>query len=92
MPVKKVFTPVGVTFKGGGFYKTDSRGGVVQVGVLDAGEQRRRRGQGRIVDDHVVGLRVVDSTPAATPAARCVHVDQRAARRPSARLGRATDR
>ena len=26
MPVKKVFTPVGVTFKGGGFYKTDSRG------------------------------------------------------------------
>jgi predicted nucleic acid-binding Zn ribbon protein len=27
MAVKKVFTPVGVTFKGGGFYKTDSRGG-----------------------------------------------------------------
>ena len=24
--VKKVFTPVGVTFKGSGFYKTDSRG------------------------------------------------------------------
>jgi predicted nucleic acid-binding Zn ribbon protein len=27
MPVKKVFLPVGITFKGGGFYKTDSRGG-----------------------------------------------------------------
>src|ERR1700740_285657 len=27
MKVRKVFTPVGVTFKGGGFYKTDSRGG-----------------------------------------------------------------
>ena len=26
MPVKKVFQPVGVTFKGDGFYKTDSRG------------------------------------------------------------------
>ena len=26
MAVKKVFTPVGVTFRGGGFYKTDSRG------------------------------------------------------------------
>ncbi len=26
MAVKKVFTPVGVTFKGAGFYKTDSRG------------------------------------------------------------------
>jgi predicted nucleic acid-binding Zn ribbon protein len=25
--VKKVFLPVGVTFKGGGFYKNDSRGG-----------------------------------------------------------------
>ena len=23
-PVKKVFTPIGITFKGGGFYKTDS--------------------------------------------------------------------
>ena len=27
LQVKKVFTPVGVTFKGGGFSKTDSRGG-----------------------------------------------------------------
>jgi predicted nucleic acid-binding Zn ribbon protein len=27
MQVKKVFQPVGVTFRGGGFYKTDSRGG-----------------------------------------------------------------
>ena len=26
MHVKKVFLPVGVTFRGGGFYKTDSRG------------------------------------------------------------------
>ena len=25
-PVKKVFTPIGITFKGGGFYKTDSGG------------------------------------------------------------------
>jgi len=27
LPVKKVFQPVGVTFKGDGFYKTDSRNG-----------------------------------------------------------------
>jgi len=26
-PVKKVFTPIGITFKGGGFYKTDSGSG-----------------------------------------------------------------
>ena len=24
-PVRKVFTPIGITFKGGGFYKTDNR-------------------------------------------------------------------
>ncbi|MBM3827506.1 MAG: FmdB family transcriptional regulator [Actinobacteria bacterium] len=32
-PVKKVFQPVGVTFKGGGFYKTDSRGGSSSSGA-----------------------------------------------------------
>lgn len=26
LPVKKVFLPVGITFKGDGFYKTDNRG------------------------------------------------------------------
>ena len=26
LPVRKVFTPVGVTFKGSGFFKTDNRG------------------------------------------------------------------
>ena len=31
-PVKKVFTPVGVTFKGSGFYKTDSSAGVGKSG------------------------------------------------------------
>jgi predicted nucleic acid-binding Zn ribbon protein len=30
-PVKKVFTPVGITFKGSGFYKTDSRSGSSRV-------------------------------------------------------------
>ena len=39
MAVKKVFTPVGVTFRGDGFYKTDSRGQVVDAEVVDV---RRR--------------------------------------------------
>ena len=30
LPVKKVFQPVGVTFKGDGFYKTDSRASTKQ--------------------------------------------------------------
>ena len=38
MAVKKVFTPVGVTFKGGGFYKTDSRGGSSKSSSSSASE------------------------------------------------------
>ena len=36
MQVKKVFQPVGVTFKGGGFYKTDSRGGTAKSSATPA--------------------------------------------------------
>jgi len=37
LPVKKVFTPVGVTFKGGGFYKTDSRGASTSTSSSSSG-------------------------------------------------------
>ena len=37
-PVKKVFLPVGITFKGGGFYKTDSgKSGSIAGGSSDSG-------------------------------------------------------
>ena len=36
MAVKKVFQPVGVTFKGSGFYKTDSRGSGKSSGSTSA--------------------------------------------------------
>ena len=36
-PVKKVFLPVGITFKGGGFYKTDSgKSGSISGGSTDS--------------------------------------------------------
>jgi predicted nucleic acid-binding Zn ribbon protein len=35
-PVKKVFTPIGVTFKGGGFYKTDSGGSAAKSSATAA--------------------------------------------------------
>ena len=41
-PVKKVFTPVGVTFKGSGFYKTDSRSGAAANGATAGSEARDR--------------------------------------------------
>ena len=41
LPVKKVFLPVGVTFKGDGFYKTDNRGpkksATIPAGSSDSG-------------------------------------------------------
>jgi predicted nucleic acid-binding Zn ribbon protein len=39
-PVRKVFTPVGVTFKGGGFYKTDSRGKSSKSGAGKAKDEK----------------------------------------------------
>ncbi len=36
--VKKVFQPVGVTFRGSGFYKTDSRGGSSKASPVATGE------------------------------------------------------
>ncbi len=38
-PVKKVFLPVGITFKGGGFYKTDSgKSGSIPTGGSTSSE------------------------------------------------------
>src|SRR5262245_389718 len=37
-PVRKVFTPVGITFKGNGFYKTDSRGKSTSSGSSTSSE------------------------------------------------------
>jgi putative FmdB family regulatory protein len=36
-PVTRVFYPVGIIFKGGGFYKTDSRGGSSDGSITPAG-------------------------------------------------------
>ena len=38
LPVKKVFLPVGVTFKGDGFYKTDSRAGAKKSSGSTSGD------------------------------------------------------
>ncbi|MEO6651578.1 MAG: FmdB family transcriptional regulator [Ilumatobacteraceae bacterium] len=38
MPVKKVFLPVGVTFKGDGFYKTDSRASAKKSSKRESGD------------------------------------------------------
>ena len=39
MAVKKVFLPVGITFKGGGFYKTDSRKSSASSGSGSSGSE-----------------------------------------------------
>jgi predicted nucleic acid-binding Zn ribbon protein len=46
-PVKKVFTPVGVTFKGSGFYKTDSGSGAKSA-KSDGGAATSGAGSGSV--------------------------------------------
>ena len=53
-PVRKVFTPVGITFKGNGFYKTDSRGKSSSSG--SASHRRARRRRSVRLQQPVVGL------------------------------------
>ncbi|MCE9622778.1 MAG: FmdB family transcriptional regulator [Actinomycetia bacterium] len=53
MQVKKVFLPVGVTFRGGGFYKNDSRG--------SGGKSKSTGGESSTADKSAAA-----STPAST--------------------------
>ena len=56
-PVKKVFTPVGVSFKGNGFYKNDSRGSKSSTSSSTKSESSTSNGSSD------------SSTPSSTPAA-----------------------
>ena len=58
-PVKKVFLPVGITFKGSGFYKTDSRNGKSSTTVTPSSTSSSESSSPS----------KESSTPAATPAA-----------------------
>jgi len=44
-PVTRVFYPVGIIFKGGGFYKTDSRGASSDGGVTPADTKTETKGK-----------------------------------------------
>ncbi|HEY5664256.1 MAG TPA: FmdB family transcriptional regulator [Ilumatobacter sp.] len=46
LPVKKVFLPVGVTFKGDGFYKTDSRSNRATTGTTSSSDTADKSGSG----------------------------------------------
>lgn len=61
LAVKKVFLPVGVTFKGGGFYKTDSRGGSSSTSTASSGSSTSSSSGSDSGSS--------SSTPAAAPAA-----------------------
>jgi putative FmdB family regulatory protein len=55
--LRKVFSPVGIVFKGSGFYRTDSRG---KPAKADAGSDQTDKGKG--------DKKPADSSPAAKPA------------------------
>jgi predicted nucleic acid-binding Zn ribbon protein len=66
MAVRKVFTPVGVTFKGGGFYKTDSRGGSSASKSAGATSSSSSSGSS---DSGTASSTPAPAAPAAAPAA-----------------------
>lgn len=51
LPVKKVFTPVGVTFKGSGFFKTDNRGKKAAAGTSSSSDASSSTGSGTSASD-----------------------------------------
>jgi predicted nucleic acid-binding Zn ribbon protein len=62
-PVKKVFTPVGVSFKGGGFYKTDSKSTSSSTTPASTSSATP------ITSDSSSSSTSTSATPASTPAA-----------------------
>ena len=69
MQVKKVFLPVGVTFKGGGFYKTDSRGGSSKSASSTPPTSTSSSGDSGSGSSGSSGSSSAPAAPAATPTA-----------------------
>jgi predicted nucleic acid-binding Zn ribbon protein len=69
--VKKVFTPVGVTFKGSGFYKTDSRGSSSKstTSTTSSTDTSTTNGTSTSSDTSSSSSSSSSSTPASTPSA-----------------------
>lgn len=65
-PVKKVFQPVGVTFKGGGFYKTDSKGSGSASSTSSSSSSSSESSSGSTTPS--TPAPAAPSTPAASPA------------------------
>jgi predicted nucleic acid-binding Zn ribbon protein len=68
-PVKKVFTPVGVTFKGGGFYKTDSRGSSSKSAPAESTTSSNGSSSGSGSGESTTATKPDAKPAAATPAA-----------------------
>ena len=74
-PVKRLIQPVGIAFKGSGFYVTDSRGTKGASPVAAAGSNGAAKGDASTADAGTTGAAVsaeksapADSKPAAPPA------------------------
>ena len=67
-PVKKVFQPVGVTFKGGGFYKTDSKGSSSSTSSSSSSSSSGESSSSSASDSSSSTASSTPAAPAATPA------------------------
>jgi putative FmdB family regulatory protein len=70
-PVTRVFYPVGIIFKGGGFYKTDSRGSSSDASITPAGTPKvDAKPDGKADTKAKTAPENGRSTPSATPPAK----------------------
>ena len=67
-PVKKVFQPVGITFKGGGFYKTDSKGSGSSSSSSSTTSSTASSGSSESSSSSSTSSSSTPAAPAATPA------------------------
>ena len=70
-PVTRVFYPVGIIFKGGGFYKTDSRGSSSDGSITPADAPKvDAKPDGKVDTKAKTGPESGGSTPSPTPPAK----------------------
>jgi putative FmdB family regulatory protein len=70
--LRKVYTPVGIVFKGSGFYATDNRSPSGQSSFKAAHDQEKSADNGAKDTSPVKESKATDSAPAAKPAEKSV--------------------
>lgn len=58
-PVRRIITPVGIVFKGSGFYVTDNRNGKANVALNGSGPKRTEKSEGETTTTSTTDEKVI---------------------------------